>query len=107
MTETDPSPQTPRKPSSASALTIATKAFLGVGLLLALMAVTILSNGSSEPAHTADVMSTAAAASSTVPDAPLTTISLTTTTLTPLQAAQAERGYLVVEAVHRPHQDLR
>jgi len=101
MQESGPSPETPRKPASSSTLTIAAKALLGVGLLLALMAVTILSNESPGPAHTTDVASTAAVPS-TVPDAPLTTVSLTSTTLTPLQAAQAEGGYLVVEAVTDP-----
>src|SRR5665648_345846 len=98
MQKSGPGPETPRKPASTSTLTIAAKAFLGVGLLLALMAVTILSNESPGPAHTADVASTAAV-SSTVPDASLTTVSLTSTRLTLLQAAQAEGGYLVVEAV--------
>src|SRR5665811_1269866 len=101
MQESGPSPEMPRKPASSSTLTIAAKALLGVGLLLALMAVTILSNESPGPAHTTDVASTAAVPS-TVPDAPLTTVSLTSTTLTPLQAAQAEGGYLVVEAVTDP-----
>lgn len=98
----DPQEETTHKSASASARTIALKALFGVGLLLALMSVTILNNGPADPGHTAGL-------SSTFPDAPSTagtpltvTTTLTSTTLTALQAAQADRGYLVVEAVSDP-----
>lgn len=98
----DPPEKTPHKPASAPVRTIALKALLGVGLLLALMSVTILSNGPADPGHTAAGLSTPAV-SPRVSGTSLTgTTTLTSTTLTALQAAKAEGGYLVVEAVSDP-----
>ena len=101
MHRPDPQEKIPHEPASASVRTIALKALLGVGLLLALMSVTILSNGPADPGHTAAVTPTPADRPSTSHASP-TTVPTTSTTLTALQAAQAEGGYLVVEAVSDP-----
>ncbi|MHB0981064.1 MAG: L,D-transpeptidase [Thermoleophilia bacterium] len=73
------------------------KALLGMGLLLSIMALTILRNDQAAAPHAGGSAAVSAAQ-------PTDTVAVTAgpTTTTPLQQARAEGGYLVVEAVSDP-----
>lgn len=99
MAPTDPQHRTPEARTRAVLWSTVGKAALGVGLLLAVMALTILRNDDAAGTHalgstTASAQPPAAVATSAAPT--------TTTALTELERARAEGGYLVVEAASDP-----
>lgn len=98
MAGTEPQEQTPRARGRASRWSVVGKALLGVGLLLSIMALTILRNDQPAAPHAGG----SAAVSAAPPTDAAAVIAGPTTTLTPLQQARAEGGYLVVEALSDP-----
>lgn len=97
MTPSDPQQETSRRRGHSRWSTLG-KAALGVSLLLSIMALTILRNDQTASPHAGTTaVTTASQAPGTVAAAPTTS-----TTLTAFRQAQAEGGYLIVEAVSDP-----
>lgn len=100
MTGSDPQHATPKTSASASRWSALGKALLGIGLLLSIMALTILRNDQAAAPHAGDP---AAGTTALAPGAVTTTVAPTSMApLTALQQATADGGYLVAEAASDP-----
>jgi len=100
MTGSDPQHPNPKTSASASRWSVLGKVLLGVGLLLAIMTLTILRNDQTAAPHAGDPT---AGVTAPAPEAVTTTFTPpTTATLTALQQAAADGGYLVAEAASDP-----